>query len=263
MKNFMISVNMFRPFGINPMVIFNSIIRFPQFFIDFQKLKKSNIDNNEFPFGSFFPCIHDKYESSGIAKGHYFFQDLFVANSIFLNSPNRHIDIGSRIDGFVAHVASFRKIKVVDIRALNSNIDNLEFIQADLMSELPHELIEASDSVSCLHTIEHFGLGRYGDPINANGHLIGFYNLISILRPKGLLYFSTPIGPQRIEFNAHRVFSISYLINKMFAGFVTIKSFSYVDDHGNFHKHVDLNEELINTNFGCTYGCGIFELVKI
>jgi SAM-dependent methyltransferase len=160
-------------------------------------------------------------------------------------------------------VASYRKIKVVDIRALNSNIDNLEFIQADLMTKLPHELIEASDSISCLHTIEHFGLGRYGDPINANGHLIGFYNLISILRPKGTLYFSTPVGPQRIEFNAHRVFSITYLINKMFDGFVTIKSFSYVDDQGNFHKHVELNEEMISTNFGCTYGCGIFELVKI
>jgi hypothetical protein len=31
-------------------------------------------------------------------------------------NPVRHIDIGSRIDGFVANVAAFRKIEVLDVR---------------------------------------------------------------------------------------------------------------------------------------------------
>jgi hypothetical protein len=26
------------------------------------------------------------------------------------------------------------------------------------------------DSLSCLHALEHFGLGRYGDPIDPRGH---------------------------------------------------------------------------------------------
>ena len=33
----------------------------------------------------------------------------------------RHVDIGSRLDGFVAHVASFREIEVLDIRPLKVN----------------------------------------------------------------------------------------------------------------------------------------------
>jgi hypothetical protein len=254
----------FMPFGINPIKAILTLVRYPSFISDFIKFKKNTVGNsNEFPINSFFPCIHDKYEESGQANGHYFHQDLFVANRIFSVDPKDHFDVGSRIDGFVAHVASFRKIKVIDIRVLNINIENMKFIQADMMLKLPDALIESSDSISCLHTIEHFGLGRYGDPINSNGHIIGFNNLLTILKPEGILYFSTPIGPQRIEFNAHRVFSLSYLVNKMFKGFVTIKSFSYVDDNGNFHSYVDLNEEMINANFGCNYGCGIFELVKI
>ena len=51
-------------------------------------------------------------ESAGESQGHYFHQDLLVANQIFLNSPERHIDIGSRIDGFVARVAAFREIEI-------------------------------------------------------------------------------------------------------------------------------------------------------
>lgn len=38
---------------------------------------------------------------------------------IFDSSPQRHLDVGSRIDGFVAHVASFREIEVIDIRPVD------------------------------------------------------------------------------------------------------------------------------------------------
>lgn len=240
-----------------------SISYYPRFISTFYKFKSHPDYSDEFKISNLFPCLLDFKESSGSIKDHYFTQDLFVANLIFNNNPISHVDIGSRIDGFVAHVASFRKIKVIDIRPLSSNILNVEFLQSDMMQTLPFNFKGSFDSVSCLHTIEHFGLGRYGDTINPNGHIVGFYNLVDLLVPKGNIYFSTPIGPQRIEFNAHRVFSLSYLINNLFLGKVQIKSFSYIDDLGNFHKYVDLNEEMINTNFGCTYGCGIFELVKI
>jgi len=61
----------------------------------------------------------DYYDNAGSASGHYFHQDLLVASFIFKKNPSRHIDIASRIDGFVAHVASFRKIDVMDVRDLN------------------------------------------------------------------------------------------------------------------------------------------------
>ena len=73
-------------------------------------------------------------DSAGESQGHYFHQDLLVANQIFLNSPDRHIDIGSRVDGFVAHVASFREIEIMDIRDMpKSKHNNITFLRRDLM----------------------------------------------------------------------------------------------------------------------------------
>jgi len=250
-------------FGIDPLRTFRSFRGVPDFLVDYFELKKQRPkDNTHFDFGRFYPCLDDRFGPRGHDKGHYFHQDLLVASRIFVNQPERHIDVGSRIDGFVAHVASFRKIIVVDIRPLKTHIHNVESFQADLMKEVPAELVESCDSLSCLHVLEHFGLGRYGDPICWDGYRIGFYNLLTMLKPGGKFYFSVPVGEQRIEFNAHRVFSIAYLL-EIFSGRLRIDDYSYVDDQGDLHESVILDESNISSNCGCFYGCGIFELTKL
>jgi hypothetical protein len=185
-----------------------------------------------------------------------------VARRIHLNNPSIHVDVGSRIDGFVAHIAAFRPIYVLDIRPLSSEIPNVTFMQADLMATIKDDLVEHCDSLSCLHAIEHFGLGRYGDPVNYDGYLLGLENLHRILKKGGKLYFSVPIGPQRIEFDAHRVFSLGYLL-ELFDGKYHIDHFSFVDDKGDLHESVSMSETAIQNNFGCVYGCGVFEMTKL
>lgn len=192
--------------------------------------------------------------------GHYFHQDLFVAKKIFSANPERHIDIGSRTDGFVAHVAVFREIELIDIRDQNSKVSNILFTKSDLM-RLPDNMLDYCDSISALHSIEHFGLGRYGDPIDYYGHVKAIENIYSILQAGGVFYFAVPIGRQRIEFNAHRVFSVRYLLDLLDPMF-KIDSFSYVDDKGDFFEHAELTKKEIESNYQCHYGCGIFELRK-
>ena len=82
-----------------------------------------------------------------------------------------------------------------------------------------------------------------------------------MLQQGGTFYFSVPIGRQRIEFNANRVFSIQYLLD-YFNDKYDIKSFSYVDDKRDLHDNQPLTTETIKNNCGCKYGCGIFELTK-
>jgi len=217
--------------------------------------------SHTFPLGKLNPYPHEKKQQSGTAKGHYFHQDLLVARRIFESKPEKHVDVGSRVDGFVAHVAAFRPIEVLDIRPMDSKVHNIIFKQADLMSPQP-EMASYTDSLSCLHAIEHFGLGRYGDPIDFEGHLKGLNNLHAILKHGGTLYLSCPIGPQRIEFNAHRVFNVKYLLS-LFEGKFRLRRFSYVDDQGHLHENVAMTNERLTSNFGCHYGCGIFELEKI
>jgi len=251
-------VKYFRWIGIDLVKLVNTLRGIPYFISDYRKIKQ-NMRGKNFPI-SFYPILDDRFKQGGTAKGHYFHQDLLVAKKIYNANPTRHIDIGSRVDGFIAHLAVFRSVEIIDIREITSDIENIEFLQANMI-DMKKDLYESCDSLSSLHALEHFGLGRYGDPIDVEGHLKGFENMYNILKENGVFYFSVPIGAQRIEFNAHRVFSLNYLF-EMFEGKFDIIDFSFVDDKGDLNENIILNDELIETNCACHYGCGIFELRK-
>ena len=233
----------------------------PYFLATYHEIKRQARQSaRDFPFGKIYPFLEDRYQESGQASGHYYHQDLLVAGKIFGNGPVKHVDVGSSTN-FIAHVASFREIEVLDIRKSKSSHQNIISKQCDVMAE-DFDLADYCDSVSCLHVLEHFGLGRYGDRVDYNGHLSGWENIGRMLKKGGKFYFSVPIGKQRIEFNAHRVFSIRYLLSLMERKY-RIDSFSYVDDAGDLVKDAVLEPALIDSNFGCSYGCGIFELTKL
>ena len=203
--------------------------------------------------------LSDYDSKSGIMKGHYFHQDLLVAKFVNDEQPKRHIDIGSRVDGFVAHVASFREIEVLDIRPLGkSEHENIKFIQADLMN--PQDLGDV-DSISCLHVIEHFGLGRYGDPIDIDGHNKGIANLVDMLSKDGRLYISFPIAyKDEVHYNANRVLSMDTILkHPSIEENMELSRFDYVDSSGNLYTDVKLQDFNINTN----NNCGIYTFKKI
>lgn len=225
----------------------------PRYFRDKKQWMKSGgkIDKT-------FMVLSDFRDSAGVAKGHYFHQDLLVANYIFLKNPERHIDVGSRIDGFVAHVASFREIEVLDVRPLPATAHtNIVFTQADLMNDCGERI---TDSLSCLHAIEHFGLGRYGDPIDVLGHEKGIENLAKMLKKDGFLYLSFPIGnTDQVHFNAHRVLHPKTILRyESVKNMLELKQFDYVDDKGNLHRGADLE----TTGEKVRYGCGIYTFKK-
>jgi len=203
------------------------------------------------------PILSDYDKQAGLAIGHYFHQDLLVASFIHQANPTRDIDVGSSIEGFVAHVASYRKIEVFDIRPLRVvGHDQFKFIQGNLM-KLDDSLVEICDSLSCLHALEHFGLGRYGDPIDPDGHLKGFSNLHRMLKQNGTLYISFPIGEAGVHFNAHRVFDPAEVIEWSRNKFSLLR-FDYVDDEGDLHSNATLSSVP-----RLSYGCGIYTLKKI
>lgn len=254
--------NLFKAFGWDPLITFRALKALPGFIRDSIRFTYKSRTSQAWPISYTFPCLADRYDSSGVASGHYFHQDLFVAQRIYNNKPVRHIDVGSRVDGLVAHIASFRDVTVIDIRTLEIEIPNIIFMQADLMNSIDFDLENSCDSLSCLHALEHFGLGRYGDKLDPTGYLQGLSNLASILKKNGVLYLSVPIGHQRIEFNAHRVFSVSTLLTDVQKLFF-LQMFSYVDDKGFFYPNVKISSNDILHNFGCRYGLALLELKKL
>jgi SAM-dependent methyltransferase len=240
--------------GIDPRK-FKNIIYYPWFF---NQLANFLIKGGKVT--SVYPIVSDRFDSAGNLNGHYFTQDLHVAKIVFKSNPYQHLDIGSRLDGFVAHVASFRDIYVMDIRDVKiKDHPNIKFVKQDLMNLENNS--KKFDSISCLHALEHFGLGRYGDPIDPNGYRRGLANIIDILEPSGYLYLSVPISDTtRVAFNAHREFTVDHIPKLDFVeSSLELINLDLVDDSGNLHIKADINAVDVRN---CLNGLAIYTFKK-
>jgi SAM-dependent methyltransferase len=204
--------------------------------------------------GELTPILTDFHAQAGVARGQYFHQDLWAARLIYSRRPTVHVDIGSRIDGFVAHLLTFMPVTVVDIRPLETDVDGLRFVQGD-MCRLDGFETGSLDSLSCLHTIEHVGLGRYGDPIDPEGWVVAVGEIAQSLAPRGRLYLGTPIGRERVCFNSERVFSPKTILDALQD--LRPVSLAAIDEADRFVPDADLDRMM-----RLPYGCGLFELTK-
>jgi SAM-dependent methyltransferase len=253
--------NWLHAFGIDWANAYTALKGFRRYWTDYQQIQKLNAEaGNPWTIKPSYPCLTDFFGPSGSVRNHYFHQDLLVAQKIFRHEPRKHVDFGSRIDGFVAHVASFRELEVLDYRDLPTVIPNVRFRRCDL-GQLPPEFHRCCDSLSCLHVLEHVGLGRYGDPIDMRGHVKALENLAKMLIPGGTLYLSVPFGVERIEYNAHRIFGLQ-TICRLIEPLFEIKEFSLVNDEGELQVSVDLNTSIAQPN-RYRYALAIFELRKL
>ena len=206
-------------------------------------------DSLKIKLSKIYPCFTDRFDNAGLTTGDYFHQDLWVARKIFRANPVEHWDIGSRIDGFITHLLTFRSVNVIDIRPLQSNTSGLTFYQGDITKLSMAD--QSLQSLSCLHTMEHIGLGRYGDLIDPNGCFKGMKELERVLAPGGILYFSVPIGREHVAFNAHRIFDPCTII-KAFETLELIE-FAVVNGGGDLVDPAQV-EDFRKVD----YSCGIF-----
>lgn len=207
---------------------------------------------------SLWPSIEEKYANAGTVNN-YFWQDLWAARLIYKNMPQEHYDIGSRLDGFIAHVLCFGiPVKMIDIRPFPTEIEGLETIvdDATFLKEFADNSIE---SLSALCSLEHFGLGRYGDPIDPEACFICFENIQrKIKRGGGKLYLAVPVGRERVEFNAHRIFYPSTIIDCFSQ--MDLIDFAYTAE-GKLEQTMDIHK-YDNDKHNGDYRYGLFHFVK-
>jgi hypothetical protein len=150
-----------------------------------------------------YPCLGDRQPTQP-ALGHYFFQDTWAARQVFRARPEWLVDIGSTVL-LVGILSQFRPCVSVDIRPIDTRLEGLSTRRGSA-TELPF----SDGEVPCLTTmcvLEHVGLGRYGDVIDPLGTEKAVAEIQRVLRPKGLVIYSVPIGRDLIEFNANRRFT--------------------------------------------------------
>lgn len=120
------------------------------------------------------------------------------------------------------------------------------------MVSIPDNLLE---SISSLHAVEHFGLGRYGDTIDPLSYKNAIREIQRVVKPGGVIYFSVPVGFERLEFNGQRVFHPRTVL-ELFKQCELVE-LSVVDDENQLHEKVDIKDF-----DNLTYGCGLFHFRK-
>jgi len=201
-----------------------------------------------------YPCLLDNTSSTGY-EPHYTYHPAWAARIISKNKPSLHVDFSSILH-FSTLISAFVSVDFYDYRPANINLNNLRAKKGDLTAmPFPDNSIE---SLSCMHTVEHIGLGRYGDLMDPNGDLKAIAELKRVLAPGGSLIFVVPIGRPRIEFNAHRIYSYNMILD--YFSDLELKEFSLIPDNAlEVGMILNASINLANTQ---EYGCGCFWFIK-
>lgn len=212
------------PFVMTFYVITKKIIAWPRFISDFVTFKTHNDKRFPVRLRNLFPTLLDRTTTTGF-EPHYVYHPAWAARIVANINPSVHIDIASTLH-FSTILSAFVPVDFYDYRPAFLNLTNLTSGHCDLTKL--HFSSDSIPSLSCMHTIEHIGLGRYGDPIDPTGDIKASTELARVLAPGGTFIFVTPVGKPKIAFNAHRIYSYEQVLDL----FPTLKlvEFSMVPD---------------------------------
>lgn len=218
-------------------------------------VRKDTKKRFKIPFSSVMPCLFENIPFTRFDT-HYIYHTAWAARKVKEIGAEYHVDISSSLY-FSGIVSAFIPVHFYDFRPAKLNLSNLTAKAADLTNLVEFKTSSIA-SLSCMHTVEHVGLGRYGDSIDPEGDMQAAKELSRVVSVGGSLLFVVPVGVPRIQFNAHRIYSYEMVL-EMFPGFY-VKEFSLIPDNA-------LDVGMIN-NAGSidvknqSYGCGCFWLVK-
>lgn len=221
----------------------------------FKTISKSGCERFALDWKDRYPCLDD-CESATSFDRHYVYHPAWAARILAGNKPDVHYDISSTLS-FCSIVSAFIAVRFYDYRPPALVLDNLDCSHVDLLA-LPFADNSIS-SLSCMHVLEHIGLGRYGDPLDPDGDIKAIEELKRVLMPGGTLLIAVPVSRvPRIRFNAHRIYSYSQL-SGYFPGY-QLKEFCLIPDRPEDGGLI--RNAAIEVTEAQAYGCGCFHFVK-
>lgn len=225
------------------------------FLCDFLRFCRMNDGRFPMSWATRHPCPGDRTASTGF-DAHYVFHTAWAARILAERPPRRHVDISSCLR-FVTIASAFVPMDFYDWRPANISLSSLSTGQADL-TKLP--FADGSvPSLSCMHVVEHVGLGRYGDALDPQGDLKAFSELARVLAPGGRLLICLPMAEKpMLAFHAHRVYSYSQVIASLPG--LTPERFDLISDNAMAEGMLmDAHESDLK---GQRYACGCFVFSK-
>ncbi len=223
------------------------------YFLFYRKMRQANDCRFSARLRDLHPCLFEKTKTTSFDR-HYVYHPAWAARCLAKLQPKEHIDISSTLH-FCSMVSAFLPVRFYDYRPAPLILDNLETGHADLLS-LPFK-DESVASLSCMHVIEHIGLGRYGDPVDPQADLKAIKELKRVLAKGGSLLFVVPVGRPKVHFNAHRIYSYEQVMS--YFSDLELKEFALVSMREKDKGLIYNQKELVADE---RIGCGCFWFVK-
>lgn len=123
-----------------------------------------------------------------------------------------------------AFVYGAKEVTMVEYQRVTTDYPGLsiityeEFTKSDIIC----------DSTITISSVEHSGLGRYGDPLDPDGDLKAMKELLDRTKTGGLCFLAVPMGKDQILWNAHRVYG-RLRFPMLIDGWEVVESFGFIE----------------------------------
>lgn len=232
-----------------------SLKRFGNEFAEFgDRLRKSGRNEFVLNWSDRCPILNERTSTTSF-DAHYVYHPAWAARILAQTRPSKHVDISSSLH-FCTIISAFVPVDYYEYRPVKLTLSGLDSKQGDLLS-LPFAN-NSVESLSCMHVVEHIGLGRYGDPIDPDGDLKAMDELIRVLAPDGMLLFVVPVGKPRICFNAHRIYDPVWIKKYFEDRGLSLDEFAIIPDNGSL-----LRNQMVENFRDQIYACGCYAFRKV
>lgn len=238
------------------LLLLKSVYSYCRYLKDFIKFKILSKENSRFTLSwrDRYPKLLDNTEKTNFDR-HYIYHPAWAARIVKKINPSFHVDISSTLS-FSSILSAFIPVHFYDYRPANLTLSDLSAYKADLLS-LPFS-DNSIESLSCMHTVEHVGLGRYGDPLDPDGDIKAINELKRVTARGGSIIFVVPIGKPKIMFNAHRIYSYGQIMEHF--SDMELKEFTLIPDNATEIGIIEnASKDQANKQ---NYGCGCFWFIK-
>ena len=167
---------------------------------------------------------------------------------IFKSIPldkKRILDIGCRYSTLSIQLASLgHEVHGIDINNYKRKHPNFYFRKADIIKSKYRK--NYFDIVISLSTVEHIGLGRYGDKKDTKGDIKAIKEIYRITKPGGQILITLPFG-KPIDTEWYRVYNMER-VQELLAGFKINKEYVFRDKSGSWMPVVAGDVENIDSS---------------
>jgi hypothetical protein len=187
---------------------------------------------------------------------HYVYHTSWAFRKILQIQPKEIMDISSSMY-FIGMISSLYKTNYYDFRPPVISLDNLQVNKTDIKNMmLPDNSVEC---LSCMHVVEHIGLGRYEDEVDYDGDIKAINEIVRVVGSGGDILFVVPVGGDPvIDFNRHRIYTNEMILN-YFHSCKLIEFCLIPDNEKDGGLIVNPDKNLLNKQ---TYGCGCYWFKK-